>query len=465
MTDRFTTMLRRKLTVDRAKETGPLDMRNHSVGIGGVHSMPAPQLVVEGTAALQPRMIRIFLQEFFYIYPDHGVYDWTKMDAYMEAVHATGADIMASICIKPHVLYPVIDEKIWKPNDIAEWQSVIKQLVLRYSKEKKYVTHWAIANEQNIGEWGGCPYLITDPDEFFEYYKITAQPITEALPDVKIGGPSYAGGGEGAAKYLGRLAELSKKNNIRLDFTCHNMYNDSPEDHTKFTRIIRDELDKHDPNIELYMTEFNIGIGNELSLEEKAYDPKRAASLASSILALHEDQCLTGTFQYHLYDQWNDPREFAPWYERTRYMAEHWNDIGHRLGLFDLDGKVRPQYFVYDMLYSMTGRRVAVQGGDEILRALASVGEGCMSIFVSNFAVQGTPDAVSRFQFENAEAGVYNLNVSRIDTVTAEKMKSARFSERPVVESRTVYVHPDFYFDVYTPADSVTLVQFMPIEK
>jgi hypothetical protein len=34
-------------------------------------------------------------------------------------------------------------------------------------------------------------------------------------------------------------------------------------------------------------------------------------------------------------------------------MAEHWNDIPKRLGLMDLDGKARPQYYLYNMLYSM----------------------------------------------------------------------------------------------------------------
>ena len=469
MTDRFTNMLRRKLTVDWLKQIGPVDMRYHSHGIGGVHSMPAPKSIIEATAALKPRIIRIFLQEFLYPYPDHGVFDWSKMDAYMGAVNAMGADIMASICIKPNALYPVIDERIWMPNDVAEWQALIRAMVVRYSKEKPYVTHWAIANEQNIGEWGGCPYLIVDPDDYFEYYKITAAPIREAVPEAKVGGPSYAGGGEGAAKYLARFVELCKQDNIPVDFTCYNAYIDSPEGHVAAGRVIRDAIDQHDPKVELYITEFNIGIGNELSLEEKSYDPKRAASLASSMLAFHEDGCLDGSFQYHLYDQWNDPREFSPWYARSRYMAEHWNDIGHRLGLFDLDGKTRPQYFVYDMLYSMTGQRVELCGGDSILRALASQNdEKTMFIFLSNFTEQGTPDAVTQIHFVNACEGVYRLNVYRIDNESAAIMKAAPIGnpvlELQPAESRIAYIHPDFHFDVFTPADAVTMVKFVKCE-
>ncbi|MCL2461239.1 MAG: hypothetical protein FWF44_01115 [Defluviitaleaceae bacterium] len=462
MTDRFTDMLRRKLAVGWGQDKGPLDLRNHSAGIGGVQSAPAPQAVVEATAALKPRLIRIFLQEFFFIYPDHGVFDWQKMDAYMDAVHAMGGDIMASICVKPRVLYPEIDEKIWMPNDTAEWQEVVTALVLRYSKEKPYVTHWVVANEMNIGEYGGCPYLITDPDDFFEYYKLTAEPIRKALPGVKVGGPSYAGVW-GGAEYLGRFAELCARDHVALDFTCYNMYSDDPSEHAAGARQIRDAVAKYLPETKLYMTEFNIGISEEYSLEEKAYDPKRAAAQAASILLLHEDGALEGSFQYHIYDQWCDPREFAPWYARARYMANHWNDQVHRCGLLDLDGKARPEYFVYKMLYSMTGRRVCLGGTDNILRGISSRGEdGALSLFLVNYAEKGTPDAVAQISFTDAPEGVYRMNVTRIDRESAALMKAAPVCSLPPAESRVVYAHPDFHFDVYIPADAVTFVRFIP---
>ena len=455
-------VLRRKLTVDWGKDMGVLDLHYHSLGIGGIHSMAPPKPVVEQTAALKPTFIRIFLQEFFFVYPDHGVYDWAKLDAYMDAVHAMGGDIMASICLKPKVLYPVVDEKIWKPNNVTEWQDLIRTLVLRYSKEKTYVTHWAIANEQNIGEWGGCPYFITDPEEFFEYYKITAKPIKEALPNVKIGGPSHAGNGKDAAEFLSRFIELCKINNVPVDFTCYNAYMYNVDKHVTSGRAIRNAIDKHNPDVKLYMTEFNVGLvgPDDLSLEEEAYDPRRAASLASSIMAFHEDGCLDGTFQYHIYDQYCDPAEFAPWYAMTRMMAEHWSDLAHRLGLFDLDGKPRPQYFLYKMLYGMTGQRAEMCGTDDVLRGLASAGkDGTMYMLLSNFSERGTPDTAAMLRFDNAAAGLYRLNVYRIDDTSAASMKAAPMRELPPSESRTVYVHSDFHFHVYTPADSVTMIE------
>ncbi|MCL2815703.1 MAG: hypothetical protein FWD23_13990 [Oscillospiraceae bacterium] len=460
MTDRFSNMLRRKLTVDWERDKGELDMRYHSLGIGGIHPMPPPQNIVNPTAYLKPRLIRIFLQEFFYIYPEHGVFDWTKLDLYMDAVHAMGGGIMASICIKPKPLYPVVDEKIFMPNNIAEWQDVIAALVLRYSKDKPYVTHWAIANEMNIGEWGGCPYLIENPDDYFEYYKITAAPIFEALSKmgIKIGGPSYAGS-RGADKYLGRFIELCRQNNVPVDFTCYNVYGDNSETIAAEGRAVRDAVSRQDPNVKLYLTEFNISLNEDLSLEEKAYDPRCPACLGSSLLAFHDEGCLEGSFQYHIYDQWCDPRDFAPWYERARYMARYWNDNINRIGLFDLDGKPRPQYFLYKMLYDMAGRRVNLEGTGVVLRGLASRNDNMLSMFFTNFATEQTPECVAQIHFENAPEGVYRLNVYRIDAETCARMKIAPMTELLPVESRIVYAHPDFCFDVFIPGDSAVLIK------
>jgi hypothetical protein len=35
--------------------------------------------------------IRIFIQEFFQVYPEHGRFDWSRLDRYMDALAKTGA--------------------------------------------------------------------------------------------------------------------------------------------------------------------------------------------------------------------------------------------------------------------------------------------------------------------------------------------------------------------------------------
>jgi len=363
-----------------------------------------------------------------------------------------------------------VDEKIYMPNDIKEWQEVIRALVLRYSKEKPYVTHWAIANEMNIGENGGCPYLITNPDEFFEYYKITIAPILEALPDIKVGGPSAAAGcgndmwDDGAIDFLKRFTELCTTNKVPLHFICWNAYSDNPQSHAGKGKLIRDNTDKYDPSIEIYVTELNVLIDNYATLHEMAYDPKRAASLAATLLAFNENKSITGSFQYHIYDQWHDPNEFASWYKITRFMSEAWNDMPHRFGLLDLDGRKRPQYYMYQLLYKMIGQRVGLEGTDDMLNGIACRNNETLSIFLTNFNIEETPDSITHIHFKDAPEGVYRLNMYRIDQESAKLIKNTNMDVLEPEESRVVYAHPNFRFDIYTPGDSVILVQLVKVE-
>ena len=60
------------LSIDANSDAGPLELWRHALGHGGVNSNPLSPRVIEGTKSLHPRLMRIFIQEFFNIYPDHG---------------------------------------------------------------------------------------------------------------------------------------------------------------------------------------------------------------------------------------------------------------------------------------------------------------------------------------------------------------------------------------------------------
>src|SRR5262249_32266054 len=96
---------RSTVAIDVGKTQGPLELWRHALGHGGINPPPFPERVIEGVRRLQPRLIRLFLQEFFQIYPDHGQFDWSRLDPYMGAVARTGAKVVAAITIKPRVLF------------------------------------------------------------------------------------------------------------------------------------------------------------------------------------------------------------------------------------------------------------------------------------------------------------------------------------------------------------------------
>jgi len=458
MRDKYTSMKNVKANINFDKIIGKIDFKSrHSFGIGGVNPAPMPEEVVKGIAKLKPNLIRIFIQEFFFIEKDDGTLDFSALDKYMRSVNATGADIMASICIKPKSVYPVVDENIWKPNDIKRWQYIIGEMAKRYSVENKYVTYWGVANEINIGEWGGCPYKISSAQDYFEYYKMTVEPIIKLCPGVKVGGPSYAGLDDKIYGWFDEFIGLCKKEKIRLDFISYNNYSDTPEYHVNPVIKLKETVDKYDNKIEMYMTELNVDLGG-ISLEERAYTPQRSAGLAAILYDFYKRAPFANTFQYHIYDQFCDPNDFKPFYARHRYMAEHWSDLAHRLGLIDENGNPRPQYFVYNMLYSMGENEVAANIENyENVRMLASFDGKYSTIFLTNYNRESAEDITLTFNFKNSREGVTNMKVYRIDE---DMMWDGDIFELIPTEDRIVYLHEDFHFSVYAPANSVVMIAF-----
>ncbi len=226
MRKNFMAIPRGTLEVDTGASQGKLEAWRHTLGQGGVNGVPYPERVISGLQKLRPLLVRVFLQEYFDVYPDHGIFHWEKLDAYLESIAATGAKVLATINFKPRPLYPTINQDIWRPSDIEEWQELIRQLVRRYSLEKPVVTYWESANEPDIGENGGCPFRLGSVEEIHEFYRLTMKPVLDVFPQAKIGGPCPADSGLTIP-----FIDLCMHSGTRLDFLSWHIYADDPGVH------------------------------------------------------------------------------------------------------------------------------------------------------------------------------------------------------------------------------------------
>lgn len=443
---------RREIKVCADNAIGPFEWWRHSIGHGGVNSLPLPQKAVLGAKLLSPKLIRIFIQEFFYVYPEHGVFDFTKLDVYMDSFAATGAKVAAAICIKPKCLYPEKNHEIFMPNNIEEWQELIRTMVNRYSVERKIVTHWEIGNEVDIGENGGCPYLIKNPADYYEYYKITIKPILEVFPEAKIGGPALANTAE---EYMKELAELCYKEGKQLDFVSWHLYSSNPEDYIeRLDRTYRALECYGSSRPEVLLTEFSKSF-EELSVEEAAFDPSRAAVLADVLFSLI-DRKIDWTFYYHLWDQHCIVPEFEPFFKEPYIMQRHWNEIPHRFGLFGVKGEVRPTYFVYRMLAMAGHTEVKVEKyfDDLSVKAFTCTNNGVSSMII-NRGDKAAGDVIVVVKFTGLTPGIRTLKNYRIDGNRCWNEDNLDFYP---VEERDIYVNEDFECHVYCPKDSVSLL-------
>jgi hypothetical protein len=412
--------------------------------------LPISDRIAAGAKKLRPRLVRIFIQEFFDIYPEHGRFNWSKLDRYMNALARTDAKVVAAIAIKPRPLYPRIDATVWRPESVEEWQRVIAALVKRYSVDRQLVTHWEIGNETDIGENGGCPYLIKDPADYLEYYRMTVQPIVATFPNGKVGGCAVAHAG---GDYLPEFIRLCRERNVRLDFVSWHLYSDNPQTHAKLVEKYAKLLDDFPGRRpEMLVTEWSKGF-EPVSVEEQASDPRRAAITAATIIAM-TDAGVDWSFYYHLHDQtayWDD---FAPFFRDPNIMYHHWNEVPHRFGLFGPSGEVRPQYFVFQMLSRMPAIRIAAHCDQADLRSLASQEKDEVALLLSNYAHPTSRELIASLHFTGLSPGRKRLVIFRIDR--AHAWSSSRLELIPL-ESREVDTRDAFACETYCPADSVTM--------
>jgi beta-xylosidase len=447
----FPELPRATIAVDLGADEGPLETWRHTVGLGGISPDPLPDRVVAGAAKLRPRLVRVFIQEFFAIYPEHGRFDWGRLDRYMDSLAATGAKVVAAVAIKPRPLFPAVDQRVWRPNDEAEWRRVIAALVKRYSVDRPLVTHWEVGNETDIGENGGCPYLIPDPADYAEYYKLTIRPILDTFPDAKVGGCAVA---NADGDYLPRFIAACRQAQTRLDFVSWHLYSDDPAHHARLVEkhgALLENFGNRRP--EMMVTEWSKGF-EPTSVEEMAFDPRRAATIGAGLVAMI-DAKVDWTFYYHLWDQVCAPDDFRPFFARPEIMYHHWNEVPHRLGLFGVDGEVRPSYFVYRMLGRLGDRRVRARADADDLRVLAAQRGDDTSLLIVNYGRPRSVDRVATIRLSGLAPGRKTLVTYRVDRAGAGSAVDLELVPR---ERRAVEVTREFSCQVYCPADSVALV-------
>jgi len=144
------------------------------------------------------------------------------------------------------------------------------------------------------------------------------------------------------------LVKHCRESGTRLDFISWHLYSDDPAQHARGVELGKQLLEGFPgKRPEMLVTEWSKSF-DAVSAEDMAFEPRRAANIAANALAMREAG-LDWSFYYHIWDQTFYPEPFEPFYspEGIAMMIEHWNQVPHRMGLFGVNGEVRPIYFVY----------------------------------------------------------------------------------------------------------------------
>jgi hypothetical protein len=428
------------LTIDAAAASGTLDMGRFSLGQGGLSSRPMLRQHISALKELRPRSLRFFLQEYFGLYPAHNTYSWTKLDSTLDDIVAIGAEPIPSICFKPSVLFPVKDPAITAPNNWAEWEELIYQLV-KHCRDKGYgIKRWEVGNEPDQGEAGGCPYAFKDDgSDYLPYYDHTVAGIHRADPTAKVGGPALAGPWRNLGSAL--LAHCGN-GTIPLDFFSFHCYNnDAGYFSSGVVPAMKAKIAAYPSlaNTETALTEWNYDYNTA-----GATNPNQPAWVLQATKGLQESGLSWSAF-YHTRDFFVDPAEFRPFLGDGMIQTgtQFWNVTQPPFGIFSNAGVMRPAYFTFLWMSRLVGQKITVSGTTNEIHSLAVRNGSSVNAMIWNWAGATTNVTVRMPSTTQGNFRVMRLNADLVKIDTVRTGQASELAANPIAFSLRTY---DIYY-------------------
>jgi xylan 1,4-beta-xylosidase len=396
-----------RLQVDFSKPDGRWHMPSLALGQGGLQSDPMIQPHVKELRQLRPQTIRIFLSEYYRIYPERGVYDWSKLDRELESVRATGARPTLALAMKPPLLYPKVDHFVVHPNNYDEWDRLCEALA-RHCRDARFnVAAWEVCNEPDIGESGGTPHFFKTTSDYNTFYTHTVTALLRGDPEAQVGGPAVASAN---SPLVEALIEHCATHDVPLHFISWHLYSDSPAAHAGNIARQRARLAKFPQlqGVKLFISEWN------MDLMRPNLAPGFQPCFVLETMRRYAEQGLDMAAYYHIRDCFVDPADFD-WMSPggRRFMAHWWNTMPQYSALFDHHGRVRPAWYAFRLLGQLDGPRYPVQGETETIRAIAGDGDGYKHLLVWRYQDDG-PDEVE-LQLNVSGAGDRTCRLVQLD--------------------------------------------------
>jgi hypothetical protein len=354
-----------QVQVMTGERLGPMEMDRFALGQGGLSPEPMWEDRAAEVRALHPRVIRLFVQEYFDLLPERGRYHFDTLDQSVDLILKAGAKPLMSLCMKPHALFPKVDQDVVEPTDYGEWERLISALVRHYRERGSGIRYWEVGNEPDLGEPGGCPYRFT-PEAYARYYQHTVAAILREDPQAKVGGPALASPG---SPILPALLEACERDKTPLHFVSWHIYNTDPTAIRGTIDSVRALVAKHPAlHPELVLDEWNMDLFSPP--EDPRYQPCYIAEVAYQM----REGGLDLSCYYHLRDYHVEESLFRGFMsaEGAAFMARWWNRNLQVDGLFDYQSTVRPSYFTLKLLARLTGERLRLTSSDARLHGFAA---------------------------------------------------------------------------------------------
>lgn len=368
----------------------PLKISQMGVGQGGLSDEPMWDNRVAEVRALKPRLIRLFVQEYFDLLPERGRFHFDTLDRSVDTILKTGAEPLMCLCFKPRALFPQVNQDLVEPADYAAWEDLIVRLVRHYQERGARIRYWEVANEPDIGEDGGCPYRFK-PESYVRYYQHTAAAILRAAPEARVGGPALA---SVHSPLLPALLDSASTHQTPLAFVSWHTYTSAPAEVRRTIAYAKDLLQKY-PTLqpETILDEWNMDLTNP------PLDPRFQPCFVAEVIWQMKDAGLDYSCYYHIRDWYVEMDQFVPFFspQGAAFMARWWDRMPQFDGLFDYQDNIRPAYFTFKLLSRLQGDRLPLASNHPTVHGFAAHDERLRmdNLVLWNFSAEAVPVQLS----------------------------------------------------------------------
>ena len=348
-----------------SEQLGPMKIDQMALGQGGLSDEPMWSDRIPEIRALRPRLIRLFIQEYFDLLPAPDQYHFATLDRSVDTILKTGASPLMCICFKPGLLFPKVDQDIVDPADYQAWDKLIFELVKHCQQRKAGIRYWEIGNEPDIGEDGGCPYRFK-PESYVRYYEHTARAILRADPQAHVGGPALA---NSRSPILPALLAACETNQAPLHFVSWHIYSSEPSSVRGTIDYVNDLIRAyHGSKPETILDEWNMDLMNP------PLDPRFPPCYVAEVIWQMKEGGLDYSCYYHIRDWHVAFDQFAPFMstQGTAFMTRWWNRMPQFDGLFDYQNQIRPAYFTFKLLSRLRGDRLRLASNHPAIHGFAA---------------------------------------------------------------------------------------------
>lgn len=190
-------------------------------------------------------------------------YDFTRTDAYIKSVLATGSGIVYRL--GENIEHGSDKRRSQPPADAAKWAQICLGIISHYNDgwangRHDNIRYWEIWNEPENRPncWSGSD------EEYFKLYAVASKAIKRRFPDIRIGGPAVGNTGRvekgvfTPSEFTTKFIDYCKRESLPLDFFSWHIYTDDPRDVLIEAKGVRDLLDRAGFNkVESHLNEWN----------------------------------------------------------------------------------------------------------------------------------------------------------------------------------------------------------------